>query len=94
MKMLYDHILLKEVEKESKVLLPEKAQKYPEVAEVISVGPGDSYGYPALQPMSVKTGQMVYFIKDRAIKIDLKVGKRYVVKERDILGVLEKGEVK
>jgi co-chaperonin GroES (HSP10) len=93
MRMLYDCVLLRELKEKSAVIRPEKTKIYPDQAEVMSVGPGDAYGYPATFNTTVKKGDKVYFIRDRAMKVELKTGKFYIVKERDILGIMEKGEV-
>lgn len=93
MKMLYDSVLLKELHEKSSVIRPEKTKIYPDKAEVMAVGEGDAYGYPFLMPTKVKKGDKVYFVRDRAYKVELKTGKYYIVKERDILGILEKEEV-
>ena len=74
------------------MLVADKAKGYPEKGEVIAVGPGDYYGYPALVPTTVKIGDIVIFSKDRAMKVDLKGGKYYILRERDCYGILEKGE--
>lgn len=91
--MLLDYVLLQEVSEKGAVIRPDKTKAYPDVGKVIAVGKGDSYGYPIHPfPITVKKGDRVYFIRDRAQKIELKTGKFYIVKEREILGVLEEGE--
>ncbi len=77
------------MEEKGKVLLPEKAKMYPDKGEVIAVGPGDAYGYPEFIPCMVKAGDKVYFSRDRAYKLDTKAGKRYCIKERDVLAIIE-----
>ena len=65
-----------------------------------AVGSGDAYGYPESYPgkdmkaMHVKKGDRVYFVRNRAMEVKLgeKKEKFHVLKERDILGILEKGE--
>jgi len=98
MRMLYDHILVKEVKKESSVLDVKDKQRYPEVGEVVDVGPGDAYGYPSSYPsndmkaMTCRPGDVIYFSKDRAARVELKKGVFYIIKERDVYGILEKDE--
>ena len=98
MRMLYDHVLIREVKEKWTVLIPEKAKKYPEVGEVVAAGPGDAYGYPAsypgpMKPMTVAKGDKIYYSKDRAAKITLKSETLYVIKERDCYGIIEEGEL-
>jgi chaperonin GroES len=94
MKMLFDCLCVKEVETKSVVLVADKAKKYPEMGEVIAVGPGDYYAYPAFVPTSVKVGDRIYFSKDRAYRVELKSGTHYIVRERDVMMILEKGDIK
>lgn len=94
MRMLFDNVLLKEVKSKSPVIMTDRTKGYPETGEVMSVGKGDWYGYNEFVATSVKKGDMVYFVKDRAMRVELKAGIFYVVRERDILGVLEKNELK
>ena len=94
MKLLYDNVLIQEIETKSVVLVADKAKKYPEMGEVIAVGPGDYYAYPAMVPTTVKSGDWIYFSKDRAYKVELKSGTHYIIRERDVFGILEKGDMK
>jgi len=94
MKLLYDNVLIQEIETKSVVLVADKAKKYPETGEVIAVGSGDYYAYPAFVPTSVKVGDRIFFSKDRAYRVELKSGVHYIIKERDIFMVLEKGDMK
>jgi len=91
-KMIMDHVLVKEVEEEGKVILPEKAKLYPDKGEVMAVGPGDAYGYPEFMSTTVKVGDIIYYSKDRAYRVKMKAGDRYVIKERDCLMILEGDE--
>ena len=95
MRLLYDSVLIREVRSKGQVIVPDKAQMRPEIGEVIGVGPGDGYGYAVPKfPMTVKAGDKVWFIRDRAQKIELAKGIFYVIRERDVLGILEEGEMK
>ena len=93
MRMIYDYVLLKELKKEGKVLLPERSKEYPDMGEVVSVGPGDSYGYPEPRYTTVKPEDKVYFLRDRAFKVTLNKETFYIVKEREVFMVLEKGDI-
>ena len=83
--MLYDNILIKDLEKKTKVVIADKHASIPYVGEVVAVGPGDSYGYPKEIATTVKAGDKVRFLRDRAYEIDIEGKTFYVVKERDCL---------
>ncbi len=96
-KPLSDHILLEPVRDEKKkggIILPDTVDKErPEKGKVVAVGPGKWTSSPTGEGkrvvLEVKKGQIVLFKKygPDEIKID---GKEYlIVREEDILAVLE-----
>jgi co-chaperonin GroES (HSP10) len=93
MNMLFDNVLIKEIEKKSKVIMPDKQARIPNKGVVVAVGPKGIYGYPFDVKTSVKKGNYIAFVKDRALEIELKGKTFYVVQERDILGVLDDAEI-
>jgi len=94
MKMSWDHVLIKELESKTKMIMPDVQARVPNKGEVVAVGPGDYYGYYQFVPTKVKAGEKVYFIRDRAIEVELKGEKYYVIKEREVLGVITDEEAK
>jgi len=94
MRMLYDHVLIKPLEKKTVVLIPDKQASVPHKGEVVSVGPGDAYGYPEPIQTTVKFMDKIYFSRDRAKEVTLGGKTFYVVKERDCLGVITDEEAK
>ena len=93
MRMLWDNVLVKPLEKKNKIIIADKQGSIPDRAEVIAVGPGDWYGYKEFVPTKVKAKDKVFFFKDRAHEVEIKDVKYYVVRERDVLGVLDEKEV-
>lgn len=92
MRMLYDYVLLKKYEKESPVLRANRSD-FPEKGEVLAVGPGDPFGVEKpMEGTTVRPGDKVYFIRDRAAEVQIGDKKLYVLKEKEIYGVLEEGE--
>ena len=91
MKMLFDNILIKPVVK-GKVIIKDRQGSVPAKGEVISVGPGEAYGYPDFMKTTVQVGDKVQVIRDRCLEIEINGETYYVCREREILGILEKGE--
>lgn len=93
-KPLSDHILVEPVKEEEEtktgILLPETAEKErPEQGKVIAVGPGKKTPSGKIIPLEVKVGDRVLFTKygPNEIKVD---DKEYlIVREEDILAILE-----
>lgn len=90
---LHDRVLLRRLESDNKtaggIIIPDTAKEKPAEAEVVAVGNGVRDESGKLQPLDVKKGDQVLFTKwsGDEIKID---GKEYlVVKESDIIGVIE-----
>ena len=93
MKMMWDNVLIKPLASKSKLIIGDEQARIPTKGEVIASGPGDWYGYPEFVPTRIEYGNKVYFSKDRAMKIELKNEEYFVVRSRDILGVLEKDDL-
>lgn len=92
-KPLGDRLLVKRLESETKsaggIIIPDNAQEKPTQARVISVGNGRKLESGELVAPSVKEGDNVVFSSyaGTALKLD---GVEYLVlKEDDVLGVLE-----
>lgn len=93
---LHDRVLLKRVESEGKtaggIIIPDTAKEKPMEAEVIAVGPGayneDGDGRMALD---VKTGDRVLISKWAGTEITVDGQELLVVKESDIMGIIEGG---
>lgn len=92
---LNDRIVVKPYEGEeqtaSGLYLPETAKEKPQQGEVIAVGPGryDDEGEHRI-PMDVKVGDMVLFAKYGGTEVKLDGEKLLILKESDILAVVEK----
>lgn len=88
-----DRIILKPISLEettkSGIILPQTVDKEkPEQGEVIAVGPGKTEN-GKLVPLSVKKGDKVIFSKYGPTEIKVDKKEYLVVKEEDILAVLE-----
>ena len=91
---LHDRVLLRRVEQEAKtaggIIIPDTAKEKPMEAEVIAAGPGayneDGDGRMALD---VKVGDRVLISKWAGTEITIDGQELLVVKESDIMGVIE-----
>ena len=90
---LHDRVLLRRLESESKtaggIIIPDTAKEKPAQAEVIAVGTGVRDEHGKLQPLAVKKGDTVLFSKWSGSEVTIDGEELLVVKESDILGIIE-----
>lgn len=90
---LHDRVLIKRVEQEEKtsggIIIPDTAKEKPMEAEVVAVGPGAKSEDGTLQPLDVKAGDRVLIGKWAGTEIKLEGEEYTIVKESDIMGILE-----
>ncbi len=91
---LQDRIIVKRVEEETKtaggIFIPETAKEKPQQGEIIAVGKGKANEDGKLLPLDVKVGDKVLFGKYSGTEIKLDGIDYLIMREDDILGVLEK----
>ena len=89
---LFDKVVLKQlVAKEttaSGIVLPGAAKEKPQQAEVIAVGPGGVVDGKEVT-MQVKAGDKVIYSKYSGTEVELEKEKYVIVKQSDILAVVE-----
>ena len=92
-KPLHDRVLIRLIAPEKKtsggVIIPDTAQEKPMEGEALAVGPGARDEQGRLLPMDVQPGQRVLFGKWSGIEIKIDGEELLVVKESDIMGVIE-----
>lgn len=90
---LMDRVVLKQLEAEettkSGIILTGSAQEKPQEAEVIAVGPGGIVDGKEVK-MQVKKGQKVIYSKYAGTEVKLDGEEYIIVKQNDILAVVEK----
>ena len=90
---LGDRVLVKRVEEEEKtrggIIIPDTAKEKPQEGEVIAVGPGARDETGKIQPLDVKVGDRILFGKWSGTEVKLEGQDLLIMKESDILGVLE-----
>ncbi|KAK8509141.1 hypothetical protein V6N12_018229 [Hibiscus sabdariffa] len=96
-KPLGDRVLVKIKEAEEKsqggILLPTTAQSKPQGGEVVAVGEGKTVGKTTVES-SVKTGAQVIYSKYAGTEIEFNGANHLLLKEDDIVGILETDEIK
>jgi chaperonin GroES len=90
---LGDRVLVKRVEEEEKtkggIIIPDTAKEKPQEGEVIAVGPGARDESGKIQPLDVNVGDRILFGKWSGTEVKLDGQDLLIMKESDILGVLE-----
>ncbi len=91
---MQDRIIVKRVEEETKtaggILIPDTAKEKPQQGEVVAVGKGKVTEDGKVIPLDVKAGDRVLFGKYAGTEIKLDGVDYLIMREDDILGVLEK----
>jgi chaperonin GroES len=90
---LHDRVVVKRLEGESKsaggIIIPDTAKEKPMEGEIIAVGPGGRDEKGALTPLDVKAGDRVLFGKWSGTEVKLDGVEYLIMKESDIMGVIE-----
>ena len=96
---LHDRIVVKRIEGEEKtkggIIIPDTAKEKPMQGEIVAVGPGARDEQGKVVPLDVKAGDRVLFGKWSGTEVKIDGQDLLIMKESDILGVLEgKGSVR
>ena len=91
---LQDRIVVKRLEGESKtkggIIIPDSAKEKPIEGEVIAVGNGKVQEDGKLRPLDVKAGDRILFGKYSGTEVKIDGEEHLILREDDILGVIEK----
>lgn len=91
---LQDRIILKRVKEEEKtkggIIIPDTAKEKPIEGEVVAIGNGKVMDDGSVRKVDVKVGDRVLFGKYSGTEVKLDGEDRLIVREDDILAVLEK----
>jgi chaperonin GroES len=91
---LQDRVIVKRVEEEEKtkggIIIPDTAKEKPQEGEIIAVGPGKVTDDGKKIPMEVKVGDRILFGKYSGSEIKIDGEEHLIMREDDILGVIEK----
>jgi len=90
---LQDRVIVKRVVEEEKtkggIIIPDTAKEKPQEGKVIAVGKGKANDEGKLIPLDVKAGDRILFGKYSGSEVKLDGEEYLIMREDDILGVLE-----
>ena len=90
---LYDRIIVKRIEQQHKtasgIVIPDSAAEKSEQGEVLAVGQGKRNADGSLQAPELKVGDHVLFGKYAGTEITIDGEELLVLRESDLLGVIE-----
>lgn len=90
---LQDRILVKRLDQEEKtaggIIIPDSAKEKPMEGEVVSIGKGKILENGTLYLPDLKVGDTVLFSKYAGSEVKINGAEHLVMKEDDVLGVLE-----
>ncbi len=91
---LQDRVIVKRVEEEEKtkggIIIPDTAKEKPIEGKVIAVGNGKILEDGKVRPLDVKKGDRILFGKYAGTEIKVDGEEHLIMREDDILGVIEK----
>jgi chaperonin GroES len=90
---LHDRVVVKRIDADEKsaggIIIPDTAKEKPSQGEVIAVGPGGRDEAGKLVPLDVHAGNRVLFGKWSGTEVKIDGVEYLIMKESDIMGVLE-----
>jgi chaperonin GroES len=93
LKPLADRVVVKAQEAEEKtksgIYLPDAAKEKPTLGKVVSVGPGKFDEKGKRMELNVRAGDTVYYGKYSGTEVEVDGQKFVILRESDLLGVLE-----
>ncbi|HUJ37496.1 MAG TPA: co-chaperone GroES [Hyphomicrobium sp.] len=91
---LHDRVVVKRLDSETKtaggIIIPDTAAEKPQQGEVVAVGPGARDEAGKLIAIELKKGDRVLFGKWSGTEVKIDGQELLIMKESDIMGVLEK----
>jgi chaperonin GroES len=90
---LHDRVIVKRLDEEKKtasgIVIPDTAAEKPDQGEVMAVGKGKLSDEGKLMPLDIKVGDRVLFGKYSGQTVRVKGDELMVMREEDIMGVVE-----
>jgi chaperonin GroES len=91
---LHDRVAVRRVEAETKsaggIIIPDTAAEKPQQGEIVAAGPGARDEAGKLVPLDVKKGDKILFGKWSGTEVKIDGQELLIMKESDIMGILEK----
>ena len=92
---LHDRVVVRRLEEEERtkggIIIPDTAKEKPQQGEVVAVGPGARNEEGKIVALDVKEGDRVLFGKWSGTEVKIDGEDLLIMKESDILGVIETG---
>ena len=92
---LHDRVLVRRVEADEKtaggIIIPDTAKEKPQEGEVVAVGAGAKNEEGKIAPLDVKAGDKILFGKWSGTEVKLDGEELLIMKESDIMGVIDGG---
>jgi chaperonin GroES len=93
LKPLADRVIVKPSEAQEKtksgIYLPDAAREKPTLGKIIAVGPGKLDEKGRRMEIGLRTGDTVYYGKYSGTEVEVEGEKLVILRETDVLGVLE-----
>ena len=93
---LHDRVVVRRIEAEEKtsggIIIPDTAKEKPQAGEVVAVGPGARAEDGTIAALDVKAGDRILFGKWSGTEVRIDGEELLIMKESDILGVIEQAE--
>src|SRR5918999_787770 len=90
---LHDRVVIRRIEAEERskggIIIPDTAKEKPQEGEVIAVGPGARDENGKIQALDVKVGDRILFGKWSGTEVRLDGEELLIMKESDIMGIVE-----
>jgi chaperonin GroES len=90
---LHERVVVRRIEEDERtrggIIIPDTAKEKPQQGKVVAVGPGATDENGQFQPLDVKAGDRVLFGKWSGTEVKIDGEDLLIMKESDILGVLE-----
>jgi chaperonin GroES len=90
---LQDRVIVKRLEEEQKtkggIIIPDTAKEKPIEGKVVAVGNGKVQEDGKVRPLDVKKGDIILFSKYGGTEIKIDGVEHLIMREEDILGVIE-----
>ena len=91
---LQDRVIVKRVEEEEKskggIIIPDTAKEKPQEGKVVAVGKGKISDDGKVTPLDVKVNDRILFGKYSGTEINFDGEEHLIMREDDILGIIEK----
>ncbi|MCZ6563625.1 MAG: co-chaperone GroES [Deltaproteobacteria bacterium] len=91
---LQDRVIVKRIEEEEKskggIIIPDTAKEKPQEGRVVAVGKGKVNDDGKITPLDVKVNDRVLFGKYSGSEINIGDEEHLIMREEDILGIIEK----